>query len=115
MDITVKTFDDKRISELIKQSDPYLRKYIKCLKGHIDGFKALNNIAINKLNTISLENKRLKNDYDNLKINVDDIISVIKALTTPSIYENSVYSEEHIQEMKDKFTKIIESAKKITS
>lgn len=45
----VKTFDIKKIECLIKNSDPYLQRYIKCLKGVSDGWEDLFHKAMKKL------------------------------------------------------------------
>lgn len=59
-DITVKTFDEERVSKLIKEADPYLKKYIACLKKHLELQNQLTQEAISKL-------RNSKNELENIK------------------------------------------------
>ncbi len=54
---TVKTFDDKKVSQLIKECDPYLKQYIKAQKNIIDSGHNITSKAISKIRELSKQNK----------------------------------------------------------
>ena len=45
----VKTFDFEKLKKLIKDSDPYLKRYIKCLKENSGRWEKIAGEAIAKL------------------------------------------------------------------
>lgn len=45
----VRTFDFDKVNKLIKESDPYLQHYIKCLKEVSDGWERLLKDAMKKI------------------------------------------------------------------
>ncbi len=55
----VKTFDDKRVRQLIKDCDPYLNKYIKAQYNAIDVNHTITGKAIAKIRKQAIEIKHL--------------------------------------------------------
>jgi len=57
MSILVKTFDMKKVKELLKTTDPYIRRYIDAHKEIIKMQEETNKLAIKKINELSKQFK----------------------------------------------------------
>lgn len=78
--MNVSTFDEKKIKELVINSDEYLQKYISAITRIATNWKNIVDKAVTKLSQLSKENKSLKAENELLKDENEKLKEKVEAI-----------------------------------
>jgi len=77
----VKTFDEKRMKKLIKESHPEVQEYVKALFRSIHGFEDVNVKATKKIRELSAENNRMREALEIITARAKDTTGLCEVAT----------------------------------